>query len=57
MGLRIVANIWAHLRQHYQPSGDAILIICYMAIYQRHHVRKHMMWLTGEIMRAAVAYL
>jgi hypothetical protein len=26
MGLPTVANMWAHLRQRYQPSGDALYL-------------------------------
>jgi hypothetical protein len=33
MGLPTVADMWAHLRQHYQPSGDAL----YLSVVHQEH--------------------
>jgi hypothetical protein len=33
MGLSTVADMWAHLRQRYQPSGDAL----YLSVVHQEH--------------------
>jgi hypothetical protein len=33
MGLPTVADMWAHLRQRYQPSGDAL----YLSVVRQEH--------------------
>jgi hypothetical protein len=33
IGLSTVADMWAHLRQHYQPSGDAL----YLSVVRQEH--------------------